>query len=376
MPNILVDCHYFDSEYNGGRTYLKGIYSRAITAHPENTYYLAAKNIDKLPDEFPSAPNVRYVRLGSNNRYYRLLIEYPALIKRYKIDFAHFSYIGPFIKNTRWIISMHDVLFMDMPQHFTLMYRLARKLLFTISAKRADLLTTISTYSKDRIADLLGIPEEKIILAPCGIDDEYFEIPDKTRIRSMLRDRYQLDKYIIYVSRIEPRKNHQTLLQAFVELELVKHGYKLVFVGKQSISNQSLNACMDRLGITRTGDILVRLEDINDAELRNLVSCASLAVYPSLAEGFGMPPLESAMQGVPTICSNLTSMRDFDFFAGNHIYPGLTELKTRMRAVLLGNDATVAYEDIRDIIRERYSWQRSADTLMSEIRNCYSLPAS
>ena len=365
--NILIDAHVFDGEYQGSRTYIKEIYSKAIIQNSHINYYFAASNVERLKKIFPQGNNVHYVKLKCKNKYFRLLVEFPVIIKSNKIDYAHFQYICPIIKNTKWIVSIHDILFIDNKKYFPVKYRVIRRILFAISAMRADIITTISRYSLESISKHFNIPSGDIILATCGVGELYLEARDKAKAKEYVKERYGLEKYIIYVSRIEPRKNHHSLLTAFLELELDKIGYNIVFVGEESISNDLYNNILNGAQKKRIESSLVRLSNVSDEELKNLLLATKIAVYPSLAEGFGIPPLESAVMEVPTICSNMTSMEDFQFFGINHIVPSVENIKHAISAIIDGKQE-IDYKAIRNKIINTYKWEMSSKILIGALK--------
>jgi len=367
--NILIDAHVFDGKYQGSRTYIKELYSKAVIQFPQINFYFAAADIENLRKNFPDCKNTHFLHLKARNKYFRLLFEFPLLIRSYKIDYAHFQYICPLIKNARWIVSIHDILFIDNKKYFPIKYSLIRKLLFYISAKRADILTTLSHYSKNSISTNFKIPLDNIVLAPCGVGDMYLSAYNKMSAIKYVKEKYALDKYIVYVSRIEPRKNHHSLLEAFLELELDKNGYKLIFVGEESLKNPLCDKIANGDAKKRVESSLVRLVNLPDEELIQLLLAAKIAVYPSYAEGFGIPPLESAVMEVPTICSNLTSMEDFNFFGENHIDPTVDNIKTRIAEIINGEDKS-DYIAIRNDIISRYDWAKTARILINSL-NCF-----
>ena len=180
-----------------------------------------------------------------------------------------------------------------------------------------------------------------------------------------IQAKYKINKHIIYVSRIEPRKNHQMLLKAFIELELWKLSYSLVFIGKNCFDNEDLDELYDDLDDSVKSNIHF-LEDIPQSDLLHFYNSSSLSVFPSLAEGFGIPPLESVCMKVPTLCSNQTAMRDFDFF-GEYLFNPLdiNELKVKINKYLKEENKDVKL--IANKVHQRYSWENSATTIYKEI---------
>lgn len=230
------------------------------------------------------------------------------------------------------------------------------KLLFKRSAKRADLLLTVSPFSRDEIARHFGISEGAIYITPNGVT-----LPDSNIEMPNVKNKFGLDRFIMTVGRIEPRKNHQVLLRAYVELKLYKQGIKLVFIGAKDIVNKALNDYYDSLPRTVKDNIVITTASYS--ELVALYKAADLFVFPSLAEGFGIPPLEAAAMNCPVLCSNKTAMADFDFFGECLFNPcDIEELKTKMVAVLNGTLAS------RYVLESKYNWALIADNLYTELK--------
>src|SRR5690606_26095535 len=94
------------------------------------------------------------------------------------IDYAHFQYIAPPYKNCRQIVTTHDVIFNDYPSEFSFSYRLIKNLLFGVSARRADIISTVSTFSKRSIQKYLNV-KQQIIVTPNGVNDSFYNDFDR-----------------------------------------------------------------------------------------------------------------------------------------------------------------------------------------------------
>ena len=162
---LLVDCHVFDGKFQGTRTYLQGIYQNLV-GHKNINFYFAACDIENIKHVFGVADNIHYVQLTTGNSIKRLALELPRIIKQYRIDFAHYQYVSPLPKLCKEIVTIHDLLFLDYPQYFPLSYRIKNTFFFRRSAKRADILLTVSPYSKKEIVRHFDINEDIIQITP------------------------------------------------------------------------------------------------------------------------------------------------------------------------------------------------------------------
>ena len=352
---LLVDCHVFDGKFQGTRTYLEGLYEQMIK-HDDIDFYFAAHEAYKLKGIFGSKNNVHYVALKHQGSIGRLLFDFPKIIKEYHIDYAHFQYISPFKKCCKEIVTIHDLLFLDFPQYFSTPYKLKNTFFFKRSAKRADVLLTVSAYSRDRVSKWFKVPESQIGITPNAV----LPIPSNSVIPDV-KDKYGLDKYILTVSRIEPRKNHLMLLKAFVELALYEKGYKMVMVGTPDLKYTEFQEYYNGLSEEIKSHILI--QSVPFPDLVGLYKNASLFVFPSYAEGFGIPPLEAVEYGCPVLTSNATAMAEFDFPKNMTFNPSdEEELKDKIKAML---DNPVLMDQSQ--IARKFSWQKGADILYQSL---------
>lgn len=358
--NIFVDCHVFDGSFQGTTTYLKGMYLEMLKDKSLN-YYFAANDVQKIRSVFGEHDNVHYLKYSSHNKFYRLLIDIPRLIKANKIDFAHFQYIVPPIKNCRYINTIHDVLFLDYPNYFPLSYQIKNKWLFKWSAKKSDINLTVSEFSKLRIQKHFGLQD--ILITPNAVDPIYYESYDKAVFKQKVKQSYGLDRYWLYISRWEPRKNHDTLLKVFVENQFYKT-FSLVFIGDKSIENNAYNAYYEALSEEIKSKILT-LNKVDFQQLLTILRGADLSVYPTHAEGFGIPPLESIAAGIPTACSNTTAMQDFTFLKKNQFDPAEKENMATVIKQTLAENLDIS---IVEHLKMQYDWELSAQILLNAIK--------
>ena len=364
---ILIDCHKFDDKFEGIRTFIKGVYLAFGEINEDYDIYLAACDIENLKEEFKGLNDAYFIKLRFKNNIMRLLFEMPYIIYKHKISFAHFQYVVPPVKLCKYIVTCHDILFNDYPQYFTLYYRYIKNFMYRYSIKRSEIVSTVSGYSKDRISKIFNINENRIIVTPNAVGEEFKQDMSKQESVEYIQEKYNISKHLIYVSRIEPRKNHQMLLIAFIELELWKSSYSLVFIGKNCFENKELNKLYDNLD-NNIKSFIYFLEDIPQFDLIHFYNASILSVFPSLAEGFGIPPLESVSMGVPTLCSNQTAMRDFDFFGEQLFNPlDLNELKIKIRKQLQEGNQNVKL--IADKVHQKYSWKNTSSVIHKAIIN-------
>jgi glycosyltransferase involved in cell wall biosynthesis len=363
-PRLFVDGRVFDTHYQGSRTYIQNLYGM-IDKIGDFELFIGSRDPENTSGFFPASSNIHFIQYRKISKIERAFRELPRLMERYKIDAAHYQYVAPPVRNCLQIVTIHDLLFRDLPQEFGIGYKIMKGMAFYFSARRADLLTTVSEYSKNAIVRHFKIPAERVHVIPNGVSSFYFEPYDKARSAALVREKFHFTNYILYVSRIEPRKNQVDLLRSWLDLKLYEQDKCLVFVGNTSIPVPQLQELLKPLPVDIRRRIFF-LEDIPDEDMQLLYQAASLFVYPSRGEGFGIPPLEAAALGIPTICSNTTAMSEFTFFGKNHIYPDYPAIRSSLQTALASQSANLT--EISDIIRQRYGWERSAVKLNELIR--------
>lgn len=365
---IFVDGYLLNKEHQGTKTYIRELYKEFANQNPNILIFIGCFKDLKIEKDFGDYKNVLFIYYRKSNRVLRMLFEIPKIISKNKFDFAHFQYVIPFItsKSCKYIVTIHDILFNDFKHYFSFTYRLKRNFLFKYSAKRADFLLTVSSYSKDRIMSYYKLGKKEILITPNGVNYEYFQEFNKNESIKYIEDKYGIKNYILYVSRIEPRKNQQSLLKAFLEIDL--EDIQLVFIGVKSIKNKEFDAVLNNMNSKHKNKVHV-LQNISDKDLFFFYKAAKVFVYPSLAEGFGIPPLEAGALKIPVVSSNKTSMKDFDFFSPNLIdIDKFGTFKKTLKNVLIEKDE-LHLNQVQNAIKKTYNWKKSSDIITDILNN-------
>lgn len=356
---FFVDCNVFDRSPQGTTTYIKGLYLELIKNKNHHFYFASYTN--NFKDTFGEHYNVTHLQYSSNNKYLRLIIDIPRFIKTLNIDYAHFQYIIPPIKYCKYIVTIHDVLFLDFPIYFPLGYKVSKKYLFQYSIKRSDIVLTVSDYSKNSILKHFGRAD--VAITPNAVDIVFFEEYDKKIVSEKVKSTYGIKDYFLFVSRWEPRKNHDLLLNVFVEKEYFKN-HHLVFIGEKAIPNDAYIAYYQKLS-REIKEKIIDLSHLEFNELIEIIRGARLAIYPSIAEGFGIPPLEAAAALIPSLCSNTTAMSDFYFLNEGLFNPH--DKEDVNRAIHWGLNQKSKNTTTQEIIRGKYNWKISAEEFQKAI---------
>lgn len=371
MKKVFVDAHVFDGEYQGSRTYIEEIYD-VVLANNEDINILFAARDSKNLRRLLKYKNASFVQYRSQKSLVRLFFEIPYLIYKMGCNVAHLQYFLPLLRlpSCKYIVTIHDILFLDFPDEFPWTYRAPRQLLFYHAAKNADILMTVSRYSQQRLSSNYNIRAEDVMVTPNGVSNAYLNFARTADdCRNYIKDKYHIGRFILYVSRIEPRKNQLQLLDAYLSLELSKKGIELVFIGKCTIGGLFLDKYRSLSQETRK--YIHWFDQVGNDDLLALYKAAELFVYPSKAEGFGIPPLEAAAVGTSVICSNATAMGDFEFFGDDFFDPNNPDaLKKFLGNRLQENSFNIKKTaHIREIIQSRYSWSHSASIVTEALKS-------
>lgn len=364
---LLVDARCFTGEGQGMRTYIKGLYNAFYYQHPEYDLFFAGYNFEDLRVAFPFLKMDKFIQLKSKSRIKLFLKEFPSVIKSYQIDYAHFQYMTPFIKNCTHIVTTHDLLFLDFTDVFSFWYRIKRKLLFYLSLVRSDIRLTVSNYTRERIQHHFGISPDTVDITPNAVSQYFFQPYNKATIQQQLTKKYGVSDYILYVSRIEQRKNHLLLLESYEELDLATKGKQLVLIGNNTLNNQEVEDKIQSLKIKHPQKVHW-IPYVSFEELLKFYQGANLFVFPSKAEGFGIPPIEAGAMGINTLCADNTAMSDFSFF-GDNLFD-LNDKEAFKRKLLQNIDKPKSKSQLESIaqqIKRTYNWNRSAAILQQQI---------
>lgn len=283
----------------------------------------------------------------------------PAMLRISPFDVFHgTNYCIPVFSNCPTVVTIHDLsLFTQSHTHEDENVRRGKRRM-PLMARRATKIIVPSEFTKRETMQYLGIREDKIHvifeaargnMKPLGLAESQPTL-----------DRYQLKQpYLLYVGTIEPRKNLLTLIRAYDELlRTTEHRPQLALCGGKGWLFDEVFKLVEELKLTGQ----VRFTGyIPDEDLPALYSAAEAFLYPSLYEGFGLPPLEAMACGTPAITSNTSSLPEVVGQAGLTHDPNDWQMLTRHIAQLLGDQA--AREHFKRVGLEqsaRFSWDRAA----------------
>jgi len=368
---IGINTYFFKFPASGSGQYLLHLLHALAEMDQENSYIL----LDKEPfnEMIGTPPKFKQIvtpvpRLARRNASIENLMweqfTAPSAARKTGVDLLHVPYFAPpFFPRTPSVITIHDVIPLRMPQYRTDPKMKAYLQLITRAARKATMIITVSQHAKQDMLDALKLQAERIRVIYEAAGKEYHPITDP-EVLSKVHARYGLHgRYILYLGGLDQRKNVPQLVRAFAQVynQLGDPNLQLLIAGNPDKLRGSLfpdpRPVAADLGIT--GQIIYRF--IEEEDKPAIYSGASIFVFPSLYEGFGLTPLEAMSCGTPVICSNRTSLPEVVGDAAITFDPDdLREMVQAMHSVLT-NDELQADLRARSLKRaSQFNWQKTA----------------
>ncbi|HEY3342878.1 MAG TPA: glycosyltransferase family 1 protein [Anaerolineae bacterium] len=275
--------------------------------------------------------------------------------------------LPPLLPGTRTVLTVHDLTFMRdassaQPQLLKFLTRVVRQ-----SALCATHIVADSHATAHDLMDVYGLPAERITTIHSGVDERFSPLLQHSDEAARIRLKYGLGdaSFILAVGTLQRRKNHLTLVRAFAELargSTVPKNLQLVIAGGKGWLYDDVVAEVSALGLQER---VCFTGFVDDADLPALYRAAAVFAFPSLYEGFGLPPLEALACGVPVVTSNASSLPEVVGDAGLMVDPldvqglaaalgrALTDLDWRAEAIARGTQRAA-----------QFTWQRAAQQLL------------
>ncbi len=289
--------------------------------------------------------------IGSSHFWEQFCLPTFFLFKKKYLLF-NFSGLGPILIKNQFI-TIHDMSILRHPEWFSKKYSYYYKIFYPIIVRRALQILTISEFSRKEIVDCLNIEKNKISVIYCGVSNK-FTNKEHNVCNSLDYE------YVLAVSSIDPRKNFSRLLSA---VNLLNSNTKLVIIGNK-------NKVFQNVGLNLSKRV-VFLGHVSDEKLHKYYSNAKLFIFPSVYEGFGLPPLEAMAMGCPTIVSDIEVFHEVFGDATRYFNPyDINDIANCIHSVL--NSDSIRTDLINQGYKkaQKFNWEESAHTLMG-IANKY-----
>jgi glycosyltransferase involved in cell wall biosynthesis len=297
----------------------------------------------------------------------------PFLLRKLDVDILHMPWFyAPAVVPMRLVLTVHDLTDVLAPPVGATPLVQAGRLYFARRAlARADRIFAVSHSSKRELARVFGVPEKKIEVVYNALDERFLREPMPNDADRVLERHAVTDPFVLYAGNIKPQKNLPRLIEAFAvaKADLRDHpqyaGLKLLLIGDSAEEHSDLRRAVLRSRVQ--GEVRF-LGFVPHSVLRVFYSRASAFLFPSLYEGFGLPPLEAMAHGTPVLTSSASSLPEVFADAALLVNPeNVFEIARGIRQILT---ESVTREGLirrgHDLVR-KYSWERSAE----QVREVY-----
>jgi glycosyltransferase involved in cell wall biosynthesis len=303
----------------------------------------------------------------------------PDTLRKSDLDVLHFpeyhhDFLIPFFTNkVPKIVTIHDLTPLILPETHGTRFRLWWRWKFTLKLvkNRIDHVIAVSESTKNDCINYLDIPKEKITVIHNAVDDIFKPLIDKQKIENHLKKEYNIDHpFILFVGTLEGRKNVPQLINAFYEVKKMGLNHKLILVGMKGWKSEPIFEAIEKLGLK---DEIIFPGYIPTSDLVKLYNVADVFVYPSLYEGFGLPPLEAMSCGCPVITSNTSSLPEVVGDAGILVDPHDTDgLAKAIYEVLSDNELRNQLVENSLERAKMFSWEKVAQETWKVYENMYN----
>ncbi|MGA9542239.1 MAG: glycosyltransferase family 1 protein [Candidatus Sulfotelmatobacter sp.] len=372
MPSVKIAIDIRRMTEFGVGTYIRNVVRTLGRLDHETTYFLTGspakvKEIGALPANFHTIP------LAEPERSWKSFTEFRTIVKRLECDLVHIPnlFSMPRALPCPYVMTVHDMLeHLTQPHQQTglrasLHFQLTKRVL-----RGAARIFAVSNFTKLEMEKLFDIHPGRIEVVYNAIDERFLRGHASAADRQVIAERYQVTyPFLLYAGRISPHKNVVRLIEAFSALktELEKDGafpdLKLIIIGDDVSGNPDLRRTVIRSGVQND----VRFLGFVPIEvLRTFYDEAKIFVFPSLYEGFGLPPLEAMAHGTPVVTSNVSSLPEVVGNAAVLVHPeNVFEIMRALHRVLLDRPLREKMKERSYRQAAKFSWEKSVRRIMN-----------
>ena len=357
-----IDAHALGSGSSGNETYYEQLIRHLANAPSNGCHYVVYYTHPAGCRRIPVGERFHLKRIRPTTPFWRIPFGFPLEFRRKKLDVFHAQHIIPPLCKCRTVTTIPDIAYEHFPESFSRFETLWSKVLIRRSAERADHIITVSEYSKNDLAMTYHIDPRKITVTYEGADDSYFP-RDKGHCQAQIAAKYVVSgPFLLYIGRLQERKNLRRLISAFARLRKQGLDEKLVLVGKKDWMFGDVQAHVQALGLATS---VIFTGYVPSEDLPVFYNAAEAFVYPSIFEGFGLPVIEAMACGLPVLTSCGSSLEEIAGDAAVLVDPMSEESITRGLGKLLGDEQLRAGLVQAGLARSAsFSYQKTADQTM------------
>ncbi len=359
---VAINCIYYTAKGGGITEYIKNLLREIALINVEHEFILyvipqSAEDIRTLTQGkakikiFPYDPHKKIYRALLQNRFWKK----EESIEKFDIFHSPFFH-APQLKSAKIILTVHDLRFLRYPKSYTLMRYIYLNYSVQNSVKRADLIISISNFTKSEIIDAYHYEPSKIKVIHEAVNEVDFSLSKNASNLYINQNNIKSQKFILAVGHLEPRKNYINLIKAYQCLpDDIRQKYRLIIVGKRNHDYKNILQL-----ITQTNNVLY-LDFVSREELVWLYANCKIHCFPSYYEGFGFPSLEAGIFSKLTAGANCSSIPEITGDGGIYFDPfSINEITETIKQVLTDEklQTELAKNSRKNI--ERFSWRENA----------------
>lgn len=381
MPSVKIAIDIRRMTEFGVGTYIRNVVRTLGRLDHETEYFLIGppakvKEIGTLPANFHTLP------LAEPERSLMGYREFRTIVKRLECDLVHIPNLFsiPRALPCPYVMTVHDILeHLSRAKQRTGFWRSLHFQLTKRVLRGAARILAVSNFTKTEIEKLFNIPAGRIEVVYNAIDERLLHGPANAADRQVIVERYQVTyPFLLYAGRISPHKNVVRMIEAFsalkteLEKEQLFPDLKLIIIGDDVSGNPDLRRTVIRSGVQND----VRFLGFVPVEvLRTFYDEAKIFVFPSLYEGFGLPPLEAMAHGTPVVTSNVSSLPEVVGNAAVLVHPeNVFEIMRALHRVLLDQALREKMKERSHRQAAKFSWEKSVRRIMEVYREVLQPP--
>ncbi|MDI6778165.1 MAG: glycosyltransferase family 1 protein [Patescibacteria group bacterium] len=360
---IGIDARFFGSIGKGLGRYTQKLVENLEKIDSENQYFIFIRK-ENWSEYQPKNKNFQKILADIPWYGFREQIQFPRLFKKFKINLVHFPHFNvPLFYRGKFVVTIHDLILLRYPTKrastFSPFIYFFKKMAYGIVIRRAvrksEKIIAVSKHTKRDIEKYFGVPSEKIIVTYEAIDLAQ-KAPNEPG--GKILERYGIIKpYLLYVGNAYPHKNLERLVLVFREIAKKHPHLHLVLVGKEDYFYKRLKKFVSE----NFAKNVIFADFVPDEHLGAVYREALLYIFPSLYEGFGLPPLEAMACGTPVASSNASCLPEILGEAAVYFDPeGMANMAETIERVIA--DGEIRKEIVakgKEQIR-KYGWEKMA----------------
>jgi glycosyltransferase involved in cell wall biosynthesis len=358
--NIGIDLKSAVGEKTGKGFYAFNIAQNLLKIDSKNNYFIYAPN--KIAG-FEHFKNCTFREIKSSGIFYHLKTAMTAKRDRVEIFLSPSSYILPLFlsKKTRIITTVHDLVAFLFKFH-NKKAKIIEKICLKWTLKKSDTILAVSSSTKKDLLDHFKVEPKKIKVVYCSASEEFKPV-NKEGLKDFIKKTNLPEKFFLSVGTLEPRKNHVNLIKAFAHISKKYSDQHLIIVGKEGWGFEEIYKEVERNNLKNSVHFLGYLSGKSLVSLYNL---AEAFVFPSIYEGFGIPPLEAMKCGCPVIVSNNSSLPEVVADAGILVKP------EDVNSIALAMEKIIRTPELREEMikkglsqSKKFSWEKSSRVVLN-----------